>query len=258
MQEWIPGSEGLWITSPQAICTAPLLRRNFVLRGAVDSAELLICGLGYHEAWINGKRVGDHVLDPAQTDYEKRALFVRHEVTELLRAGENAIGVMLGNGFFNQDQVWAPGGLSYGHPRLLAEIQIRYADGSVQKFGTDKAWRTASGPVLQNNIYAGEVFDARCEPSGWTLPGCDDSGWTVAVEAAPPGGRLVEQLMPPCRCVETLAPVSIQCDAQGLFTVDFGQNFSGVKNGCGRKSAGDGVSLYPPGGGRRLRPELCG
>ena len=224
----------------------------------MDSAELLICGLGYHEAWINGKRVGDHVLDPAQTDYEKRALFVRHEVTELLRAGENAIGVMLGNGFFNQDQVWAPGGLSYGHPRLLAEIQIRYADGSVQKFGTDKAWRTASGPVLQNNIYAGEVFDARCEPSGWTLPGCDDSGWTVAVEAAPPGGRLVEQLMPPCRCVETLAPVSIQCDAQGLFTVDFGQNFSGVKNGCGRKSAGDGVSLYPPGGGRRLRPELCG
>ena len=109
---------------------APLFRNEFSLERKFQSAKLNICGLGYYEAWINQKRVGDHVLDPAQSDYEHRVFYVSHDITSLIQRGNNCIGIMLGNGWYNQDRVWGRNGLSYGTPRLICELQILLDDGT--------------------------------------------------------------------------------------------------------------------------------
>lgn len=218
---------GRWIGADLEDRSAPLLRRAFAVHQPVASARLYLCGLGYHEAWLNGARVGDHVLDPAQTDYEQRVLYVVHDVTGLVRPGANALGVMLGNGWFNQDRVWSPTGLSYGPPRLMAELRLTFADGSTAVIPSDERWRCAPGPVTDNNLYAGESYDARREIAGWCRPEFDDAGWRPVALRPAPGGALQEQLLPPIRRVETLRPVAIQAVGQGRFVVDLGQNFAG-------------------------------
>jgi alpha-L-rhamnosidase len=215
-----------WIGA-DASASAPLLRRTFMCERPLAEAVLCICGLGYHEAWINGARVGDHVLDPAQTDYERRVLYVRHDVTALLRKGTNALGVVLGNGWYNQDKVWGTNGFAYGQPRLMTELQLRYADGSSDIVRADDQWLWTPGPITANNVYAGECYDARLEVADWCLPGLDDSGWVKALPMDPPGGELLEQTMPPMRRIDELKPVAIREIKPGLFVVDFGQNFAG-------------------------------
>jgi alpha-L-rhamnosidase len=218
---------------------APLLRREFQIDGAVSSATLRVCGLGYYEAWINGRRVGDHVLDPAPTDYGERVFYVSYEVSDLLRSGANTIGVMLGNGWYNQDRVWskkvvhddgstsAVTGLSYGQPRLLAELRVIYQDGRTDALHTDTGWRWTPGPIVDNNIYAGEVYDARREVDGWCLPEFDDSPWPSVSVLPPPGGTLEEQVVPPMRRIEERRPTKISHVGKGEFVVDLGQNVSG-------------------------------
>lgn len=209
---------------------APLFRREFEIGGGIQSAHLNICGLGYYEAWINGRRVGDHVLDPAQTDYDQRCLYVTHDVTAHVRLGSNAIGVMLGDGFFNQDCVWGNGqGLSYGEPRLLAELVICLVGGERLRVVTDASWRCAAGPVIRSNVYAGEQYDARLKRDGWDLPGLDDKHWSaVEKTAAPvPGVRLEKQEMPPIKIIEELRPVAITRPRPGSWVADMGQNFAG-------------------------------
>lgn len=242
---WIKDPRSLWITRDgiEKQTAAPLLRHRFNVAEPIISARLFICGLGYYEAWMNGSRIGDHVLDPAQTDYEKRVFYVCHDLTALVREGENAIGVMVGNGWYNQDRVWSPDGLSYGRPKLFAEIHLSFADGNTQVIVTDREWRAFSGPVVDNNIYAGEVYDARLEQSGWNEPGFDDSEWSAAAEASAPGGVFEEQVMPPIRRIETLEPVSVIRDAAGCFTVDMGQNFSGWARIKVRAPAGTEIGL---------------
>ncbi|MFW6145849.1 MAG: family 78 glycoside hydrolase catalytic domain [Planctomycetota bacterium] len=219
--------EACWIAMPEDERgrSAPLFRRSFSLAADVQTAMLRICGLGYYEASINGRRVGDHVLDPAQTDYELRCLVVTYDVTPLLRRGDNAVGVMLGDGWFNQSRVW--GGLSYGPPRLLAELDITPADGSRVLIRTDETWRCAAGPVTANNVYAGEHYDARLEQPGWDEPGFDHDAW-LPVEIAPaPGGRLEPQTLPPIRRIETIRPAAITEPRPGCFVVDLGRNLAG-------------------------------
>ena len=223
------GHESDWIgmASRRGRRAAPLFRREFTVNGPVASATLVISGLGYFEAWINGGRVGDHVLDPAQTDYEKRVFYVSHDVTEMTRTGINAIGVMLGNGWYNQDRVWGKKGISYGKPRLLAELHLALADGSKQVFGSNKRWTCSAGPITEDNIYAGESYDARLEQLGWSSSGFDDSDWKPIVMMPEPGGRLERQEIPPIRRIEELRPIAINEGAPGRYVVDMGQNFSG-------------------------------
>ncbi|MDT8392139.1 MAG: family 78 glycoside hydrolase catalytic domain [Lentisphaeria bacterium] len=207
--------------------SGPMFRREFTCDHPLTGATLLISGLGYHDAWINGKRVGDHVLDPSQTDYESRVFYVRHDVTKMLYGGPNALGVILGNGWYNQDRVWGENGLSYGPPRLMAELHLTYADGTTGIIRADTDWRWAPGPITDNNVYAGECYDARLEIDGWCLPGFDDSTWQAAVIMDPPGGELQEQIMPPMRRIDGLRPVNIDDREDGIYVVDFGQNFAG-------------------------------
>ncbi len=218
-----------WITMKDSADSghAPLLRHEFQLDAPITSAELSICGLGYYEAWLNSRRMGDHVLDPAQTDYEQRVFYVTYEVADLLRSGTNCIGVILGNGWFNQNRVWAETGLCYGQPQLLLKLDIQLADQTLVIVTSDESWSCAPGPITENNIYAGERYDARLEQADWNETGFDDTSWTPVCVTDGPGGTLEPQTIPPIRKTQELKPVDIQPMPNGQSIVDMGQNFAG-------------------------------
>jgi len=212
---------------------APFFRRTFRLDRPIQNARLLICGLGYFETFFNGQKAGDRVLEPGQTDYEKRCLYVEHDVTALLHAGTNAWGVILGDGWYNQNRVWCQGNykcaetMSYGEPCLIAELAVTFTDGTQQYLATDNEWHCAAGPILEANIYAGETYDARREIPGWDTPDSSDADWQTAIPSPHPAGEFQPQLMPAIRAVETIAPVAIWPSGEGDYLADLGQNFSG-------------------------------
>ena len=165
---------------------APLFRKTFRVEKKVVKARLYISGLGYYEAFLNGKRIGDCVLDPLWTTYSKRVLYRVYDVSSLVRRGKNAVGATLGNGWYNPlpMRMWGRfnlrEALTVGRPRLLAQLEIEYRDGSRLTVATDESWKTTGGPVLRNSVYLGETYDARREIAGWSEAGFDDSGWRRA------------------------------------------------------------------------------
>ncbi len=210
---------------------APYLRREFTVEKPVARARLYVCGLGYGEAWLNGDKVTDAVLEPSITNFEKIVEYAVYDVTDGVCAGGNAVGVMLGCGFYNQDRVWCDGTLYYGGARLLAELRLWYADGSRQVIGTDESWQCDYSPITLNNVYGGETYDARLEQPGWCDAGFDAAGWTNAVEMPAPGGELRCSQMPPVRRCRRVQPVKIEHLHPGTmdqtWIVDMGENFAG-------------------------------
>jgi alpha-L-rhamnosidase len=204
---------------------APYLRHGFISSKQVKRARAYVCGLGYYELYLNGRKVGDRVMEPAQTDYEQRAFYTTYEVTTYLRSGFNAVGLLLGNGWYHQERVW--GGMSYGLPRAICQLEIGYADGTRQTVCSDGGWRATPGPVTENNIYAGETYDARREVEDWCAPVCDDRGWNSAEVMTSPTRRLMSSTLPPVHRIQALRPISIRQFAAGACIVDFGQNFAG-------------------------------
>lgn len=204
---------------------SPRLRREFALTGRVARARLYLCGLGYAEAYLNGQRVGDDVLDPAQTTYDVRAFYRTYDVTSYLRSGPNAIGLWLGNGFFGQNIAFAAN-LSYGPPRAIARLAIELDNGRRVDVGTDTNWQAAVSAVLFDNVYAGETFDARLDDLAWTLPG-GGRDWPAALEMPAPTARLQPQTIPGMRRIRRVPPVRIWPSGEGRWLVDFGQNLAG-------------------------------
>jgi alpha-L-rhamnosidase len=245
-------NQPIWIAASEALKAdaAPFMRREFRLPDTeIASAELAICGLGYYEAWIDGRRVGDHLLDPAQTDYETRCLYAVHDVADLLRTGENAIGVILGNGFYNQTMVpeqygWLGEKMSYGPPCLWLRLEVESADGERHILTTDGLWRCTVGPILANNVYAGEEYDARLEIPGWAEPDFPGgAGWHPVRTVPGPGGRLEEQRMPPIRATVFLRPTAVTKPDCGRYVVDLGQNIAGWARIRVRGEAGTRISM---------------
>ena len=212
---------------------APLFRKTFDLPQAARRARLYITGLGYYEAHLNGRPVGDHVLDPAWTVYSQRVFYSTCDVTGLLRDGANCLAVTLGNGWYNPLPLRMWGHLNLrehlilGRPRFIAQLEVELADGSQTTMLSDESWRVAPGPLLRNNIYLGEVYDARREIPDWDQPSCEDSSWAHAAIATEPIGRLQAQPLPPIRATTLLKPVKITEPARGTFLFDMGQNFAG-------------------------------
>lgn len=211
----------------------PLLRKQFTASGKIVSARLYITGLGYYEAYVNGKKVGDQVLDPGWTTYNKRILYAVHDVTPMLQSGENAMGIMLGNGWYNPLplRMWGSRNwrdfLQTGRPIANAMLRITYANGKTETIGTDGSWKTAPGPVVRNNVYLGEQYDARREIRNWAA--LQPAGtWKDAVPAAGLQGRMEAQGQPPIRITKTLKPVRIKEVKPGVFLADMGQNFAGA------------------------------
>jgi alpha-L-rhamnosidase len=239
---------------------APLFRKEFVLAKKVARARVYVSGLGYYELHLNGEKVGDHVLDPGWTTYSKRVLYSTYDVTEQLKQGRNAIGITLGNGWFNLLPL-AMGGriemrnfLTIGAPRAIVQLQVEFSDGSSQVIGSDESWHVGDGPVIRNGEYLGEVYDARKEQTGWDEAGFDDSSWASAMAASEPElGPLCAQSAPPIRVTRILKAKKITEPKPGVYIFDFGQNFAGwarlrVEGPVGtRVKLRFGELLYPDG-----------
>ena len=214
---------------PLPIGRSPLLRREFSLPKSVTRARAYVCGLGFHELLINGVRVGDHVLDPAYTRYDARALYVTHDVTDQLRRGENAVGVMLGNGMYNYSSVdiWDnQTALWRDRPKLRIQLEVEFDDSTRFTLISDTKWKTHPGPLVIDEVRGGETYDARLEHPGWDRTGFADGDWTSAHVVPSPGGRLVAQTVP-VKVMETVSPSEISEVSPGIYVVDFGRNLTG-------------------------------
>ena len=208
---------------------APHLRREFAVRGGLKSARLYITALGLYEAQINGSVVGDHVLAPGWTPYDRHLRYQTFDVTGMLKLGPNAIGAILGDGWF-RGRIGSEGGRrnTWGDRlALLAQLEIQYADGSRERIVTDESWCAATGPLLKNSIYDGETYDARLERPGWSSPGFDEAGWGGVREVAWDMQALAAPIGPPVRRTERIVPISIARSPSGRTLVDFGQNLVG-------------------------------
>jgi alpha-L-rhamnosidase len=239
---------------------APLFRKSFPCEKPVVQARLYFCGLGYGEPYLNDARIGDHILDPGWTTVEKRVLYSVYDVTAQVRRGENCLGAILGNGFYNPLPLPMWGGLnirkhlSVGRPRLIARLEITHPDNTKTIVVTDDTWQVADGPILRNSVYLGEVYDARREVPGWGTPGNPPGTWRRVGRATETIGPLKAQAHPPIRVTGTLKPKRITPLRPGVFIVDFGQNFAGVVRLRVRGAAAgqtitlrSGELLYPDG-----------
>lgn len=216
----------------QWIAGGDLLRASFKIGRPVRRARAYICGLGYYELRMNGSKIGDRVLDPGWTDYDRLVLYTTYDVTTALAEGENAVGVMLGNGRYTHKE-YSPSIPAFRKfeqavPKVILQLNLEFQDGSRDTFVTDTGWKVSAGPVTVNDLYDGETYDARLERDGWDLPGYDDTGWVKAAVVSPPGGQLVSQAtLPPIKAVGIIPPVSLSNPQAGVYVYDLGRNFAG-------------------------------
>ncbi|MFP4500074.1 MAG: family 78 glycoside hydrolase catalytic domain [Candidatus Hydrogenedentota bacterium] len=232
-----------WIAPPESLPEdrealfedqpAPRFRKSFVLDKPVRRAHAYVSGLGYYVLHINGGKVGDHVLDPAWTDYAERVFYTAHDVTNHLQPGENVVAMLAGNGWWNPlplrmwKRINIRDAVPHGRPRVICRIDVEHTDGSRTRIVSDPAWKTADSAIRRNSVFLGERYDARRETPGWDAPGFDDTTWDNAVQAPEVVGPLMPQPMPPIRVTEHVPPVAMTECAPGVYVYDFGKNLAG-------------------------------
>jgi alpha-L-rhamnosidase len=224
----------------------PLLRREFDVHPGVTRARLYVTALGAYEVQLNGVIVGDQVLAPGWTSYHHRLCYRTFDVTELLHEGRNAIGAILGDGWY-RGRLGLLGGRRniYGDRlALLAQLEIEFADGTTERIVTDGSWHAATGPILASDIYDGETYDARLERPGWSEPGYDDGDWLGVRLLDRDLATLVAPSGPPARRTELVAPATILTSPSGRTVVDFGQNLVGRLRLTVQGVAGQTITLH--------------
>ncbi len=239
---WIkppPAKSSLTASSPPSI-----FRKVFQVRKPVKQAFLYISGLGQFVSFINGTKVGNHVMDPAWTDYDRTIDYVTFDVTGQVREGANAIGVMLANGWLG-DKLDRLGTRNFGPMRLRAQLHAIFDDGTSQDIVSDPSWKVAASPLIHSEIHGSEKYDARLEQLGWTSPGFDDAKWVNAAVAEPAPGVLVSQNAPPIVARQTFAAQKVTHPASGICVYDFGQNMSGQFQITVDGDAGATVEIQP-------------
>ena len=224
---------------------SPLFRKEFTLKGPLKSAKIHICGLGLYELYVNGKKIGaPRVHTPLKTLYSARVFYDTLDITDALVKGENALGVMLGDGWFSApERYWGWRMQWWGFPKLIAQVELSYANGSKETIITDGSWKSSTGPVLSSSIFDGEVYDAREEHVGWNKPGFDDSEWDNANLVMPAPGELQSQLAPPITITDIIKPKSVKEVSPGVFIFDMGQNFSGWAKITAKGKSGTKIQL---------------
>lgn len=225
--------QGAWIGDGKDIDyqPAPYFRKKFAAGKTIKSARAYIAAAGLYELYINGEKIGDHRLDPLYTRFDRRNLYVTYDVTGQLRNGDNAIGVLLGNGWYNHQSkaVWDFDRASWrNRPAFCMDLRITYSDGSVETIPTDLSWKTSSGGLIFNSIYTGEHYDTRLEQAGWNMPNFDDSKWNGVGYRGAPSQNIVAQQARPIRNVLTIPAKSVNKINEKTYVFDFGQNMSGV------------------------------
>lgn len=237
-----------WICAPGATETL-LLRKEFEVRPGLVRAVAHASGLGQYEMTLNGAKAGDDLLSPGWTDYNDTVLYETKDVTALLYQGRNAIGLTLGNGMYNvvRRNRFVKFTGSFGPLRAICQLQLEYADGSIQVICTDETWRTHAGPITVSNIYGGEDYDARLNPAGWNKPHFDDSAWRHAVEIIRPSGKLRGHSVAadPLRAIEVRQPIETRSLTNSDVVFDFGQNAPYMPRLRVNGPAGSTVRLTP-------------
>ena len=240
-----------WIGAPVSFGPAAdslLLRCELAVRPGLVRALAFVCGLGYYEMTLNGSRVGEDLLTPGWTKYNKTCLYDTYDVTPLLSAGRNAAGLLLANGFFNvRAGRYTKYTGTFGPIRAIALIRMEYADGTVEFCGTDDSWKAGPSPITFSCIYGGEDFDARLMKPDFDRTGFDDREWRPAAKISGPGGVLrgTSAAAPPIRAFETLKPVSRRPFGPGRFVYDLGQNAPIMLRLAVRGPAGSSVRVTP-------------
>lgn len=234
--------EAEWICAPEK-AAAVYFRKVCNIEKQPKSGRLYISGLGYYEAYLNGKKCGEDVLTPNRTHYTERVFYHTYDITTAVVHGENVFGVELGNGWYNQKDKINEKKLWYGYPKLLFQIEIEYADGDKDVFISDENTKWHESPRIYNNIYFGEIYDARKESIGWREKDFEDLDWKFAGKAEKPGGELTKQKAPSDQKICELFPKKISEVTPGMYVIDFGQNMTGwVKMRVSGKE-GDKVQL---------------
>jgi alpha-L-rhamnosidase len=238
----------------------PVFRRAFALKRQPVQALLAIAGLGQYEARLNGSHVGDAVIAQAWTEYRKTITFDTYDLTANMHRGENVIGVLLGNGMYNVQRTegrYTKFLGSYGPPKMIAELRLRYSDGESETIATDAEWQVAPGPIKFSSTYGGEDFDARAVLKGWDSRGADASAWRAAQVTQSPGGRLVAAIAPPI--VEREHLIGRRTEKQPAagshgrrMVFDLGQNFAGLPRIRVRGAVGAVLRITP---GELLHPD---
>lgn len=210
--------------------SARYFRKEFDAAKEIKRAVVYVTGLGFYRLYINGERIGKQVLTPAPTDYTKSVLYNTYNVTNEIRKGENAVGMIVGNGlFFTMRQNYKPYKIkNFGYPKMLLQLEIYYADGTAQIIKSDSTWKvTANGPIRTNNIYDGEEYDAVLEMPGWSLPGFNDDQWLNVQLTSPPGGKLKAQMNEKESVMDTIVPKKVYYLRPDVYIIDMGQNMAG-------------------------------
>lgn len=221
-----------WITAPDTTVSSPLLRNVFTVEKEIETATAFVTGVGYYEFYLNGQKVGDHVLDPGMTDFRDRILYETYDVTDHLNTGENAAGFWLGNGAFRlkaEEGRWTWYGMNnqFGTPFGIMQLHLQYEDGSEEIISSDGTWKSSSSPIIYNNVYGGEDYDARLEQDEWNTVGFDDASWQPVEIVEDPDVIMDSQVMPPIRVVETMKPVTQTNPEPGTILYDLEQNIPG-------------------------------
>ena len=223
---------------------SPMLRHQFKAKSGVERARAYVTSHGLYEMQINGQRVGDQLFTPGWTSYNKRLQYQIYDVTPLIKAGDNAIGVTLGNGWYRGFLAWQDRRNIYGDRLALhCQIRITYKDGHEETVGTDGTWKAATGPILMSEIYHGETYDARLEKPGWATAGFADGEWSKVKVAEHRQDDLIAPAGPPVRRIEELKPVKVLKTPGGDTVVDLGQNMVGWVRLKAQGPAGTTITL---------------
>ena len=222
---------------------ARYFRRQFRVGNHLARAVAYVCGLGFFKLYLNGISATNSVMDPALSDYRKADYYVTIDVTRILHRGNNAIGVILGNGRFYPPRSNA---VNFGLPRLLMQLEMTYSNGYRQTVVSDSRWQvTDKGPIRANNEYDGEVYDARMAMPGWSKPGYRASPrfWSAANVMPAPGGTLEAQMLEPMRVTRVVHPIGISSPKPGIYEVDMGRTFYGTVRLLARGRRGTTVRM---------------
>ncbi|MDD3037062.1 glycoside hydrolase family 78 protein [Bacteroides sp.] len=229
MKNW----QGAWIGDNRDIDykPAPYFRKVFDAKKKIKSARAYIAVAGLYELYLNGTKIGNHRLDPLYTRFDRRNFYVTYDVTHQLQQGKNAIGVLLGNGWYNHQSmaVWdfhrAPW---RNRPTFCMDLRVTYEDGTVEVIRTERDWKTSSGGLIFNSIYTAEHYDARLEQKGWNTADFDDSKWNGVGYRGVPSQNVVSQQVQPIRAVETIPVKTLKKFNDSTYVFDFARNMAGV------------------------------
>jgi hypothetical protein len=241
--------DGQWICAPPTSAGLPLFRREFAVKPGLQHAVIYICGLGQYELSANGLKVGDALLAPGWSKYDKTCFYDTLDLTSYLTNGNNALGVMLGNGMYNVpgSPHYAKFTGSFGVPKIKAQIHLYYTNGTSVVMPADSQWLTAPGPITFSSVYGGEEHDARLERPGWNHAGFNAAAWSPAIVTNSPGGILrgTSHAAPPIKAIEAFSPIQTNVMSLGKTVIDFGQNASFIPRLTVHGQSGAMVRLIP-------------